>query len=80
VLRYVTTGALPPSSAKGRNFLMDPCLFNKTEVIGDAKLKFRGFSEKPVIAQRRAYLPLKKLKLESVGNSLKTKDEDGQVI
>ena len=76
VLKYITTGALPPSCDKGKNFIMDPKIVSQSELIGDARLKFRAFNGRPVLAKRRTLLAVttKGAKFESIEQTLKTKD------
>jgi hypothetical protein len=56
VLKYITTGALPPSCDKGKNFLMDPKLINESEMAAETRLKFKAYNGRPVLAKRRALL------------------------
>ncbi len=76
MLKYITTGSLPPSSDKGRNFIIEPKMTGHSEVIGDTRLKFKAFNGRPVLAKRRAMLSqtTKGSKFESIEQTLKTKD------
>lgn len=58
VLKYITTGALPPCCDKGKNFIMDPQLLGQSELVGDARLKFATFNGRPVLAKRRTMLSI----------------------
>jgi DNA repair protein RAD50 len=82
VLKYITTGALPPSCDKGKNFVMEPKLLSQAELIADARLKFRAFNGRPVLARRKALLTQsnKGAKFESIEQTLKTKDEKGEMF
>lgn len=82
VLKYITTGALPPSCDKGKNFLMDPKLINESELTAETRLKFKAFNGRPVLAKRRALISVstKGVKFESVEQTLKTKDENGELF
>jgi len=55
---------------------MDPKIVSQSELIGDARLKFRAFNGRPVLAKRRTLLAVttKGAKFESIEQTLKTKD------
>lgn len=56
MLKFITTGALPPSCDKGKNFVMDPKMMGGSELVGDTRLKFKAYNGRPVLAKRRALL------------------------
>jgi ribosomal protein L34 len=58
---------------------MDPKIANKSEVIGDVRLKFKTANGRLVIAKRRVSLTLtgKNYKFESLNQVLTTRDEKG---
>ena len=66
-LKYITTGALPPNSDKGKSFIMDTKVAGKPEVIGDIRLIF-NVGNRPILAKRRIQLSAKgqQLKFESI--------------
>jgi cytidylate kinase len=82
VLKYITTGTLPPSCEKGKNFIMEPRLMGETELVAEARLKFRAFNDRPVLATRRSLLSIshKGQKFESLEQILKTRDENDQLV
>lgn len=51
-------------------------MINQSEIVGDARLKFRAFNDKLVLAKRRTLLAVttKGGKFESIEQTLKTKD------
>ena len=61
---------------------MEPRMVGRNEVVAEAKLKFRAFNGRPVLATRRSQLSInnKGSKFESLEQILKTKDENGEPI
>lgn len=58
VLKYITTGALPPAGGAGKNFIMEPRIMGKTEIMAEARLRFKAFNDRPVLATRRSLLTI----------------------
>jgi DNA repair protein RAD50 len=75
-LKFVTTGAYPPFSDRGKNFITDPKLAGTPEVKGDIRLRFRTVNNKEVIAKKMIAVSktVKGLSLRAVEQSLKTRD------
>ena len=73
-MKYITTGSLPPSSDKGKTFIMDPKVAGTPEVIGDIRIIFKT-GERAILAKRRMQLSAKgnTTKFESIEQVLKTK-------
>ncbi len=57
-MKYITTGALPPNSDKGKSFIMDTKVAGKPEVVGDIRLVFTTGVRK-ILAKRRIQLSAK---------------------
>ena len=55
---------------------MDPNIAGNSEIVADARLKFKAFNGRPVIAKRSALVSHtnKGVKFESKEQALKTKD------
>ena len=75
----MTTGALPPSSDRGKSFLMDPRNVDKAELVAEARLMFRAYNDRQVLITKRSMISIssKGTKFESLEQKLKTKDENG---
>ena len=81
-LKYITTGALPPSTDRGKSFVMDPKIAGTPEVRGDIRLRFKTAKNKQVIAKKVLLVSKtgKNLNFKSMEQSLRTKDEEGKEI
>lgn len=79
-LKFVTTGITPPGTSGGKNFILDPRLIERPEVVAEVKLNFSDFNGKKFVAGRKvmvSYIRKKgeeKMEFKTIEQTLKTRD------